>query len=38
MFSSILGTIFYSVLIFVAGAAIGRPLWTWTSKYLPWNK
>jgi len=38
MFSSILGTIFYSVLIFAAGAAIGRPLWTWASKLLPWNK
>ncbi len=37
MFSSILGTIFYSVVIFVAGALIGTPLWNWVKKKLPWS-
>ena len=33
-----LGTVFYSVVVFVAGALIGAPLWEWVSKFLPWNK
>lgn len=38
IFSSVLGTIFYSIVIFVAGAFIGKPLWDWVSPKLPWNK
>ena len=37
-FSGTLGTIFYSIVIFVAGALIGTPLWNWTKSYLPWSK
>lgn len=36
--SSGLGTLFYSVVVFVAGALIGGPLWAWVNKKLPWNK
>ena len=28
--STVLGTVFYSIVLFIAGAAIGRPLWNWT--------
>ena len=38
MFSSILGTVFYSIVLFIAGTVVGRPLWTWATKSLPWNK
>ncbi len=37
-FSSALGTLFYTVTVFVAGAFIGKPLWDWVSAKLPWNK
>jgi len=37
-FSSVLGTVFYTVTVFVAGAFIGKPLWDWVSTKLPWNK
>jgi hypothetical protein len=33
-----LGTTWWSVLMFVAGALVGTPLWAWVSKKLPWNK
>jgi hypothetical protein len=36
-FSGILGTIFFSVLVFIAGALVGTPLWNWGKKFLPWN-
>ena len=36
--SSTLGTIFYSGVVFVAGALIGKPLWNWINEKLPWNK
>jgi hypothetical protein len=35
---SFLGTVFYSVLIFIAGAFVGAPLWGWVRKMFPWNK
>lgn len=38
VFSSTLGTVFYSITVFVAGALIGNPLWTWVNAKLPWNK
>lgn len=36
--SSTLGTVFYSVVVFVVGALVGQPLWSWVNKKLPWNK
>lgn len=36
--SSTLGTIFYTITVFVAGALVGAPLWNWISAKLPWNK
>jgi len=38
VFSSTLGTVFYTVVVFVAGALIGAPLWNWVNKKFPWNK
>jgi hypothetical protein len=38
IFSSTLGTVFYSIVVFVGGALIGVPLWTWVNKKFPWNK
>ena len=35
---SALGTFFYTVVVFVAGGFIGKPLWDWASKKFPWNK
>jgi hypothetical protein len=37
LFSSTLGTIFYTLVVFTAGALIGVPLWDWISQKLPWN-
>ena len=37
-FSSWLGTAFYSVCVFVAGALVGRPMFEWLRKFMPWNK
>lgn len=34
----ILGTIWWSVLMFIAGAVVGVPAWKWVSTKLPWNK
>lgn len=36
--SSTLGTVFYTAVVFVAGALIGAPLWKWLSAKFPWNK
>ena len=36
-FQSALGTVFYTVVIFVAGALIGTPLWNWVKSKLPWG-
>jgi hypothetical protein len=38
IFSSVLGTVFYSVVVFVAGALVGRPLWTWVASKAPWSR
>ena len=35
---SALGTVWWSVLVFVAGALVGAPLWNWIKSKLPWNK
>lgn len=36
--SSALGTTWWTVLVFIAGALIGAPAWGWVKKFLPWNK
>jgi hypothetical protein len=36
--SEFLGTAWWSVLMFVAGALIGAPLWKWVAAKMPWNK
>ena len=33
-----LESIWWSVLMFVAGALVGAPLWNWVKGYFPWNK
>ena len=38
IFSSVLGTVFYSIVLFVAGALVGKSAWDWVSPKLPWNK
>jgi hypothetical protein len=35
---STLGLVSYSVVLFAAGALIGKPLYAWVSKKMPWNK
>ena len=32
-----LGTTFYSIVVFVAGAMIGKPMWCWMCKKMPWG-
>ena len=32
------GLITHSVIVFVAGALIGKPLWVWVRGHFPWNK
>ena len=36
--ASFLGTIWFSALVFVAGALIGAPAWNWAKSYMPCNK
>lgn len=38
MFSSVLAHVFYCIVVFVAGALVGQPMYTWVSKKLPWSK
>tara|TARA_Y100000310_G_scaffold333970_1_gene412649 strand:+ start:1017 stop:1139 length:123 start_codon:yes stop_codon:yes gene_type:complete len=37
LFSGALGTIFYTAVIFVAGALIGTPMWNWVKSKFPWG-
>jgi hypothetical protein len=32
------GLVTHSVIVFVAGALIGKPLWEWVRTHFPWNK
>jgi hypothetical protein len=36
--SSIIGTVWFTALVFIAGALIGTPAWHWVRKKFPWNK
>jgi len=33
-----LGTIWFTALVFVAGAFIGAPMWNWVKEKFPWNQ
>jgi len=33
-----LGTIWFTALVFVAGALSGAPLWSWLKQKFPWNQ
>jgi hypothetical protein len=35
---NVLGTLFYTAVVFTIGALSGRKLWYWTRKFFPWNK
>jgi hypothetical protein len=35
--SQVLGTVFYTVCVFVAGSWLGPKFWGWVGKFLPWN-
>ena len=32
-----MGTIWWTVLVFIGGALLGSPLWNWVKEKLPWN-
>ena len=32
------GNIWWTVLVFTAGALVGVPAWNWVRKFFPWNK
>jgi len=32
-----LGTVFFTVVVFIAGALIGAPLWNWMKTKMPWS-
>ena len=36
--SGALGTVWWSVLMFVAGALVGVHAWNWLKTKMPWNK
>ena len=33
-----LGTVWFTGLVFIGGAFIGRPLWDWVKAKFPWNQ
>lgn len=33
----VVGTVCYTALIFILGALVGKPLWNWVRKLLPWE-
>jgi hypothetical protein len=37
-FSSVLGTLFYTAVIFIAGTLTGAPLWKWVKSKFPWSE
>jgi len=36
--ANILGTIFYTIVVFGLGALSGRKIWYWVRKFFPWNR
>jgi hypothetical protein len=35
--NDVLGTVFYSALVYVLGALTGMPLYTWLKSKMPWS-
>tara|TARA_R110002095_G_scaffold34322_1_gene32765 strand:- start:65 stop:199 length:135 start_codon:yes stop_codon:yes gene_type:complete len=36
--SQVLGTVFYTIVVFGLGALSGKKIWYWVRKFFPWNK
>jgi hypothetical protein len=36
--SQVLGTAFYTLVVFGLGSLSGKKIWYWICKFLPWNK
>jgi len=36
--SQVLGTFFYTIVVFGIGALSGKKIWYWTRSFFPWNK
>jgi hypothetical protein len=36
--NEILGTVFYTVVVFAAGALIGNPMFGWLKSKMPWGE
>jgi hypothetical protein len=32
------GTVWFTALVFIAGAFIGAPMWNWVKAKFPWNQ
>ena len=35
---SMIGTLWFTALVFIAGAFIGAPMWNWLKQKFPWNQ
>ena len=35
---TVLGTLFYTAVVFGLGALSGHKIWDWVRKFFPWNK
>jgi hypothetical protein len=38
IFDTVVGTLCYTAVVFVAGALIGTPMWGWMKTKMPWGK
>jgi len=38
IFDSVVGTVCYTAVVFIAGALIGAPMWSWMKTKMPWSK
>ena len=38
IFDTVVGTLCYTAVVFVAGALIGNPMWVWIKTKMPWGK
>ncbi len=36
--SNILGTVFYTLVVFGLGAVSGKAIWEWVRAFFPWNR
>jgi len=37
IFDTVVGTLCYTAVVFIAGALIGKPMWEWMRKSMPWS-